>query len=156
MSLGFLLFLQCRVNISHLLRTIFLILGFQSPSPFPTPLLLHRAISTSHSPKGGQSQASLRRMVKHLSICKWNSCFIYGYLRAFSHICFCLNYYCKLSFLSFGETYIIHFPFYSSILIVPLLTFSQIEKSKMANLIRSILPAEMVLGRDFFERAGIY
>lgn len=114
------------------------------PPPFPSPLCLPRATSTPHLPKGRQSPAGQENDKASISLQMGTVALFMVYPGAFSHICFCLHCYRKLPFFSLGGASVTYFP----IFIVPFLTFSWIEKSKVVNPNRSTLPAEMVLGTD--------
>ena len=91
------------------------------------PSLPHRLISPEPLPTRQATPqlpgADIRQALgERSSICQCidkEGCFIHGLARAFSHICFYVYFYPELSFLSLGETYILHFVFTFSILTFP-------------------------------------
>ena len=115
-------FPQCGRSPGTLLLSALFTPGVQGSLPSPTA-----SFPQSHSPPRHATPqlpgADIRQALgERSSICQCidkEGCFIHGLARAFSHICFYVYFYPELSFLSLGETYILHFVFSFSILTFP-------------------------------------
>lgn len=153
MSSGCPLLPWCRANTRHLSSDHTLHPRCLVPSPSPSPCFSPEPLPLPTYPEEGKVRQTLGERSSFCQFTNGKDCFIYGLARACSHVCFYLHFYPKLSFLSLGGAYILYLSFNFSIFIFPHLTSSQVEKSKMVNPIGSLLPTEMVLGRDWVSRA---